>query len=171
VDIFLIKLYNIFHFKAFLFYLPKLLWCFFTQKILEFDLFNMVDAAIKYETYSFDLNRIVKFLSANLIYTRNYLPVERLKQAVKIHKKVEDIEKVEESIDDFPEPKLTYDSSNIELMKYKTSKFLLTITYILTKMLYIIIAVVQILLMNYFLSTQKHNFYGAEVLERIVKFI
>jgi hypothetical protein len=131
----------------------------------------MVDAAIKYETYSFDLNRIVKFLSANLIYTRNYLPVERLKQAVKIHKKVEDIEKVEESIDDFPEPKLTYDSSNIELMKYKTSKFLLTITYILTKMLYIIIAVVQILLMNYFLSTQKHNFYGAEVLERIVKFI
>lgn len=155
-------------FQAFLFYLPKLLWCFVTQKILEFDLFNMVDAAIKYETYSFDLNRIVKFLSANLIYTRNYLPVDRAKQAVKIHKKVEDIEKVEESMEDFPEPKLTYDISNFEFMKYRISKFLLTITYILIKILYIIIAVVQILLINYFLSTQKHNFYGAEVLERIL---
>ena len=131
----------------------------------------MVDAAIKYETYSFDLNRIVKFLSANLIYTRNYLPVDRAKQAVKIHKKVEDIEKVEESMEDFPEPKLTYDISNFEFMKYRISKFLLTITYILIKILYIIIAVVQILLINYFLSTQKHNFYGAEVLERIVSLI
>ena len=134
----------------------------------------MIDAAVKYDSYSFDLNRIIKYLSANLIHMRSYLPVKRMQQAIKIKKKIEDIENLHDEDDDdsntdFPEPKLSYDVSKFVLYKHKFSKFLLTFTYISTKLFYLFIAVIQILAMNSFLSSRKHNFYGFEIIKTIVK--
>lgn len=133
----------------------------------------MVDAAAKYDTYSCDLNRILKYLCANIIHDRNYLPIKRLKQSLKIKKKIQDIEKIDSLHlqEDFPEAKLSYDLTAFEIIKHKISKCLLSLTYIGIKVLYLAIAVSQILLMNSFLSTKKHNFYGAEVLQTIVSLI
>jgi hypothetical protein len=144
-----------------------MLWYFLTEKLLNYDLINMVDAAIKYDTYSYDLNRITKFISSNLIYDRNYIPIKRIKKTIKIKQKIEDVEKLDESSDKYDE-KLFYDLSAYENLKHKVSTTILTFTYIGIKILYLLVSVVQVFLMDYFLSSKRHNFYGREVLEKIV---
>jgi hypothetical protein len=49
-------------FQAFLFYLPRIIWCFISQKVLDFDLFNIIDAAQKYEQYKYDTRKALKYL-------------------------------------------------------------------------------------------------------------
>jgi hypothetical protein len=50
--------------QAFLFYVPRLVWIFVTDKLFDFDLFNLVEASKKYEVYGTDKHKILKFLKA-----------------------------------------------------------------------------------------------------------
>ena len=145
-----------------------MLWHFLTEKLLNYDLTNMVDAAIKYDTYSYDLNRITKFLSSNIINDRKYVPIKSTKKTIKIKQKIEDIEQLDDSLSDKYDEKLFNDLSAIENLKHKFSTSILTFTYIGMKLLYLFISVIQVFLMDYFLSSKKYNFYGREVLEKIV---
>ena len=59
--------------QAFLFYLPRLIWSTITQKIYDFDLFNMVEAAKKYEVYKTDTRNVLRYLSAGKLFMFLYL--------------------------------------------------------------------------------------------------
>lgn len=50
--------------QAFMFYMPRLMWIFITDRLFDFDLFNLIEAAKKYEVYGTDKNKILKFLKA-----------------------------------------------------------------------------------------------------------
>ena len=150
-------------FQAFLFYLPRMVWCFITQKLLDYDLFNIVDAAVKYDSYSFDQNKVLKFLSANI--TDNYencLPIERFKMAAKVQEKVLELDENDEAAF------IHLDMSLWKTIKHKTKTSLLFFTYVMMKFFYLTVAVLQIILMNIFLSNEKHQFYGGQILANIL---
>ena len=155
-------------FQAFLFYLPRMVWCFVSQKVLDYDLFNMVDAAIKYDTYAFDQNKVLKFIGASIIgNTENSYPVERFKLAGQIQDKVEEFKKLQEIKGAKKNLNVDFDLSSWKSFRLKMSKSLLTFSYIMNRFLYLSIAVLQVVLMNIFLSDEKHQFYGAQVLNNI----
>ena len=52
------------------------------------------------------------------------------------------------------------------LFKFQTS--LVTFTYMGVKFLYLFVAVLQILIMNAYLSTQANEYYGSEVFSNII---
>ncbi len=92
-------------------------------------------------------------------------------------KKIQQSNILENKIENFIENKdLLYDERNglyrnrpiFEFIRLKFSNSILTIVYILIKLLYLIIAIVQILMMNTFLSNKQYNFYGSEVINNIL---
>jgi innexin len=54
------------------------------------------------------------------------------------------------------------------VVEFNIMKYSVTITYIFVKILYLSGALLQVYLMNFFLSSRKHSFYGYEIVERIV---
>ena len=144
-------------FQTFLFYLPRLIWSFITQHLLNYDLFNIIDAAQKYDTYKNDKRRLLKFLSASL--TRNFancLPIKKFQLASKVEKKINKM------------GQFLKENNQAVIKKIFLQNCVLTISYIFTKFLYLALAIFQLLLMNAFLSNISHSFYGYEVINNIM---
>ena len=62
-----------------------------------------------------------------------------------------------------------YDSFSFKIIAKKLNKSILTFTYISIKCLYLVIAILQIYLMNAFLSTKTNSFFGYEILTTILR--
>lgn len=158
--------------QALLFYLPRCVWSFITQKIFDFDLFNMVDAAKKYEVYKADKPRILKYLKAAL--TRNYSKYLTIKQFNIAHKVEEKISKIDENEKDklinseLKKEHTSVEDSVLKFARFRFSSGLITMTYILIKCLYILVSLIQIGVMNSYLSSNKHTYYGSEVFHSII---
>ncbi len=58
--------------------------------------------------------------------------------------------------------------SKIQRFRHNIKSRLLMITYFLTKITYLIVALLQIFVMNSFLSTSKNQFYGQQVIQSIL---
>jgi hypothetical protein len=149
--------------QALLFYFPKVVWHFFSNKILDYDLLNIVDAAIRHECYSNDQKALIQYLSSNLTQNHSYSTSKQIKTALNIRSKLNRQSSVK--INENETKAVTYFRSRTN----KLRKSLLTYGYIITKLLYLCVAVLQIHLMNRFLSNQKHSFYGWQVIETILK--
>ena len=138
--------------QAFLFYLPRILWCFISQKLLDYDLYNMVDAACKHELYANDSNIILKYLSSNFEHRFNYLPVTHYERYLYVEDKIST--KNNESVN--------FESSSINFGRFtwKIRRTILALVYIAIKILYLLVACFQLILMNSLLSNKTHSFYG-----------
>jgi innexin len=156
--------------QAFLFYAPRIIWVFITQRILDYDLFNMVDAAMKHECYSFDQNRLVKYIIANL--TQSYesaYTIERFNKASRVQRLLlrntaATARPPSEDGDTQPPAKTLLASTQAVL-----TRNILTLTYVTVKLIYLLVAVLQIVLMfDKFLSNSSHTFYGGQVLSTIL---
>lgn len=60
------------------------------------------------------------------------------------------------------------DGKRFDHFKYNIHSRLLLFSYFFTKILYLLIAVLQIYLMNIFLSNEKNTFYGGQILRSII---
>ena len=131
-------------FQAFLFYLPRIVWCLLSNKLLGYDLFNIIEAGMQYDKMGANQDHILKYISANFAHKYKYLPVKTACKAdtlrTAIHQK------------DFRFEKHSY------FTWFSTS--ILTMTYILMKFAYLVNALGQIYAMNAFLSSRAHSFYG-----------
>jgi hypothetical protein len=167
--------------QAFLFYFPRILWYFISHKILDYDLFNMVDAAIKYDSYSYNPSGILKYLAACIRNEHIYVPVDKKKIRSYVHSIIKDENEYEnlkskkkKSKDEEKQEakqvsvKYDYDISSTKMFIRKLVNSYLTLTYITIKLIYLLIAIFQLLLMNMFLSNRRHSFYGFEVLHTIL---
>jgi hypothetical protein len=140
--------------QAFLFYMPRMLWCFITNKILDYDLYNMVDAAVKHDLYSNDTNIIIKYLSANFDHQFNYLPLKNFERFVYVQNKIN--------------PNFSSNNGSInqiiptyfDKFAWQFKKTFLTLIYISIKMLYLLVSLFQIHAMNSILSIKNYSFYG-----------
>lgn len=147
--------------QAFLFYLPKMLWCFMSSKILDYDLFNMIDAASKHDTYSSDQEKILKYLSSNLLCDYNWLPAEKREIANQVKQLINDLHLKENK------NKRRFSFTPSLLIK-KFSRSFLTLTYITTKLIYLLNAIGQIVLMDMFLSNENNLLYGKQIVQTIL---
>lgn len=158
--------------QAFLFYFPRIIWTFTTQKILDIDLFNMIDASRKFEHYKCDSGRILKFLRAGL--TNNYSDLTTVKEVqiiTKVEQKMDQISEIENEKDELVKKKLEksmpLEKDYMKFAKFRFSSGLITFIYIGIKFLYLFVAVIQIVIMNNFL-TNGSNTYGSEIYDSIV---
>ncbi len=164
--------------QAFLFYLPRLIWSYVTQTIYEHDLFNMIEAAQKYENYKCDKAKILKFLSAGLTNNfSSYMTRRQFKAADIVDKRINELDiKVEKENDQLlnnqKDESNSYlevnQSSYLQTARLKFSNSLVTLTYIAIKFLYLFTALIQISMMNAFLSTKSHEYYGSQVFKSII---
>ncbi len=125
--------------QAFLFYCPRIIWCFISNKLLGYDLFNLIDAGMQYEQSGKSPQLILDYLNSNLKSSFNYIPIKRTNRL-----------KLESS----------FFGDLLKSISKKTSSSLLTLSYILIKFLYIVNALFQIGCINAFLSNKAHDFYG-----------
>ncbi|RNA05380.1 innexin unc-9-like isoform X9 [Brachionus plicatilis] len=152
-------------FQAFLFYLPRIVWTFVSNKMLDYDLFNMVDAAIKYDSIESDRESLVRYLSASLMNNHDWMQKDQdsVKTKVKQIIKELDLESKKKGYN------MIIDSFNPRFIMRKFSKSLLTLSYMCIKLIYLLNAFLQILLMNKFLSKNEDFFYGLEIFNSIMK--
>lgn len=149
--------------QAFLFYLPKLVWVYLSQKVLDYDLYNLVDAARIYFNFSYKRETISQYLCANL----NPCNLNKKKDNL-LCKNIKEILKKNENA--FEKGKLNTDIylSYYSLEKSKFSRSTLLIAYIMVKVLYLFLAIIQLFLMNYFLSNRSNFFYAREILDKVL---
>jgi hypothetical protein len=152
--------------QAFLFYFPRMIWCFVSYRILDYDLFNMVDAAIKHDTYSYDHQRILKYLSSNITNHHGNLNDDVPNDAKFIKSII--LEKDLKDSKDKKKQKNGYNSFSLKIIAKRLNKSILTFSYISIKCLYLVIAILQIYLMNAFLSSKTNSFFGYEILKTIL---
>jgi len=143
--------------QAFLFYMPRMLWCFITNKLLDYDLYNMVDAAIKHDLYSNDTNIILKYLSANFDHQFKYLPLKNYERFVYVENKINpNFSSNNESINQIIP---TY----FDKFAWQFKKTFLTLVYIFIKILYLLVSLFQLHAMNSILSNKNYSFYGKKI--------
>lgn len=97
--------------------------------------------------------------------------MEQLDVAYKVEKKLLQTDSENNELlndNNYKKGKMPFEDSYIKTaqFRFKSSKILLT--YLCVKFLYLFVAVLQIYLMNAFLSTKKHEYYGAEVVSSIL---
>lgn len=151
--------------QAFLFYLPRILWTFVSNRMLDYDLFNVVHAAIKYESVGSNQENIIKYLTANLMKNHDWMQ----KDHEIIRGKVKQIIKELNLNSKKKGYQMIIDSFNPRFIARKFSKSLLTLSYIVIKLVYILNALLQIILMNKFLSQNENFFYGLEIFNSVMK--
>jgi hypothetical protein len=134
--------------QAFLFYVPRILWCFISHRMLGYDLFNLIDAGMQYEQSGKNPNLILAYINSNLMNKCSHFPIKSNNLTSK-------------------DDESSFLSGLITDISRKISKSLLTATYILIKTLYMVIAVFQIYMMNAFLSNKAHSFYGKIVIPNV----
>ena len=167
--------------QAFLFYLPRLLWYLLSFYALDYDLFNMVDAAMRYEIYSNDNKKILDYLTANLVHNYDTSPM-----SAKRARNLEMLEKIHAQVDKSTSLKKDHDPSYmlgpnldrlvrqinnlnpLRLMLFRLRQRLLTISYVICKLSYLAIALLQLHLMDRFLSNDVNKFYGGQVVQTIL---
>jgi hypothetical protein len=135
-----------------------------SQKLLDYDLTNIVDAAMKHAVVTFDQNYLIKYLSSHITYEHHWLPSKKHELSNYVKNLIVNAEK------DFNSRRTS--NYNIEfpttqMIFKKISNSLLTLTYIGCKMLFLINGIVQILIMNMFLSNEKHEYYGGQIIRTI----
>ncbi len=134
--------------QAFLFYMPRILWCFISHRMLGYDLFNLIDAGMQYEQSGKNPNLILAYINSNLMNKCSHFPMKSNNLTSRDYES-------------------GFFSGLITGISRKISKSLLTATYILIKTLYIVIAAFQIYMMNAFLSNKAHSFYGKIVIPSV----
>lgn len=128
---------------------------------------------MKHEVYGSNQDRILQFISSNL--TQNFQlssPLVRRKRNAKIIKIVNETSRLKD-VEDLKETKELKNEYKLTINKFKNFKYyfitrLLTASYFLIKILYLIVALSQIYVMNSFLSSNKHEFYGAKIVKTIL---
>lgn len=172
----LLKYYQWIHFflifQAFLFFMPNLFWSFISHKILDYDLYNIVDAAIKHGAYSYDQNRLIKYICSNMCYERNWLSVDKIEDAKYIKQILNSFDKNTNKVNDnngYSDNKNKVTKNVNRSFFHHIYKSSLTLTYISIKIIYLLNAFLQIILMNAFLSNDSHEFYGGEILSSILQ--
>ena len=142
-------------FQAFLFYAPRILWHFVSGKLLDYDLVNMVDAAIKHDSYSYNQSKILTYLSATMTHAYGYWTSSA--ESERTHRLVAD------------SAAAANQPSAFRTIGRRLSKCVLTFSYVMVKALYLLNAMMQIYMMNALLSSKRHAFYGFEVLQTILR--
>ena len=140
-------------FQALLFYLPRILWCFISHKLLGYDLFNIIDAGMQYEKSDKQPDLILKYLDSNITSTFKHIPIKLLTRAYLFSKNDEQRKK---ELDNQP----SFFLDAYRQIKAKISNSVLTLTYILIKILYMFVALFQLYMMNTFLSNKSYTIYG-----------
>lgn len=130
-------------FQAFLFYLPRIIWNFLSQKILDADIISMINAARKYEQYGYTNDVILKYLISHLSLAHLNTPefMQKLKRAA--HDPLNEI--------NFKHLNLYSSHSNLTYLKHRLSKSYLCLTYVFIKFLYVAITLIQIWITDIFL--------------------
>jgi len=167
-------------FQAFLFYFPRIIWSFISEKILNYDIFDMVDAAVKYDQYGQDTNRVFKFLASNLLQEyESHVPIRRVQINQIARQKLRTFSLNGDENETEAQNKLTDDNrwhlQNIKhsvdaLKAFKLSlrRSLLMFTYAFVKLMYLIVALLQLYLIDVFLSNSKYRFYGHQIVDTIL---
>jgi hypothetical protein len=134
-----------------------------SQKVLDYDLFNIIDAAMKHDYVHYDQNQIIKYLVGNLTREVNWLPAEKHHLSNYVRKLIRgaDVKNKNGSL----KYNLDYPSTHMFFKQLANSA--LTITYVCTKLLYLANAFLQLYLMNVFLSNKHSTYYGGQVLATI----
>ena len=127
---------------------------------------------MKHEVYGNDQDKILKFISSNL--TENFKensPLARRKQNARIIEVVSKTKKLEKNIEDLNELKTQYKVSvnTLSNLRYNIGSRLLTFSYFFVKILYLLVALFQVYIMNSFLSRNKHESFGEEVIKTIFR--
>jgi hypothetical protein len=155
--------------QAFLFYLPRILWSFISDKVLGYNLFEIISASIKCDSYDANRKRLLQYLNGLLTQTfhNNSVTLEKQKQNDTIKASIFSYQHYEDTNVE-KRPDYMEDDKNIlakATHKLKTSSLLLT--YCGIKFLYFTVALIQLLLMNAYLSNKQHSFYGTHILSKI----
>ncbi|CAF0916907.1 unnamed protein product [Brachionus calyciflorus] len=145
--------------QAFVFYLPRMLWTFISNKILDYDLFNMVEAAMKNDAVTSNQERILKYLSSYLMNEHDMTTKKEISDKVRLIVQELDLNSNKKDYN------LVIDSFSPRFIMRKFSKSLLTISYMAIKIIYLLNAICQIILMNTFLSKNEDKSYGRQILE------
>jgi innexin len=133
-------------FQAFMFYVPRILWCFISNKLLGYDLFNIIEAGMKYEKYGLSPDTIIKYITSNFAHKHKYLSVKASDKRNLLNNIIHENNNMTYS---YKRPIWTSISSSF-----------LTLVYVIIKIIYLINAILQIYIMNAFLSNKAHTFYG-----------
>jgi hypothetical protein len=151
--------------QGFLFYLPRILWNFISDKIFGYNLFEIVNATVSCDSYDRSRDRVLAYLIGLL--TQNFndsLTTDRLKQNNRTRSLIKNYTNDNSRNQNEEKPESRARVKQI-LQILRSSSLLFT--YFFIKFLYLLIAVAQLYFMNLFLSNKKHTFYGAEILERL----
>lgn len=147
--------------QTFFFYFPRVLWCFLSHKILDYDLFNMVEAAMKHDYAAYDQHNIIRYLSANLTSEHNWLPAEKYELSNYVKKLIRGKGEGSKKYNvDFP-------STQMFLKRLVNSS--LTIAYVSVKLMYLANALIQLYLMNELLTDNTSNYYGTQILNTFIR--
>lgn len=154
-------------FQAFLFYLPRVIWHFITQRLLDYDLFNLVDAACQHESSHHTGKEDV----ANILTYIQKMVRNDFAQISKTKREFEHIDRLIKHQDSKNKNKndRSYELYEFRNLRVSVGRSLLTYTYVAVKCLYLFIACWQVHMMNVFLSSKKHAFYGYEILSNILQ--
>lgn len=120
----------------------------------------MIDAAIKHGNFPSDENRIIKYLSSNLMCEYNWLPAEKREVANQVKSVLADLDMKNEDGKKFKKRLLP------RLVLRKFSKSFLTLSYIVIKLIYLLNAIGQIFIMDMFLCQKKAYFTASRYLSR-----
>jgi hypothetical protein len=145
--------------QAFLFYMPRIVWHYISHRVLDYDLSNMVDAAIKHECYPNNQSSLIRFLCSHLNDEQTWMSANKYKLNKAIKAKINNLAENVKEANNFKE--------FFALQYRKFSRSVLTLSYVMIKLMYLFVAVLQIYLMNVFLSNRQNSFYGYQVLKTI----
>jgi hypothetical protein len=146
--------------QAFLFYMPRIVWHYVSHRILDYDLSNMVDAAVKHECFPNNQSALLRYLCSHLNDEHTWTSADKHKLNLELNAKINSLAENAKEASNF---------KDFVVFQYrKFSRSLLTMSYVMVKLLYLIVALLQIYLMNVFLSNRKYSFYGYQVLQTIL---
>jgi hypothetical protein len=140
--------------QAFMFYFPYVIWSFMANRG-HFDVSSMIEAANKYDIYNYPRERIFKFLTSYFERSNANVDYDMLRKEIY-------------ATSDSKSSVVTANCFISLLNRLKSLKIYLHSTYLLMKVFYMSIAVVQLLLINSFLSSKTYEFNAFKMLKEIL---
>lgn len=147
--------------QAFLFYFPRLLWQFFTNRLYQVDLNSLIHAAQKYDYYFYDKKTILTYLSAHLgpdNFERAEI-IQKLKSLILNRSMKDNIQRTN-----------IYSShDNISFIRKKLSETRMCMTYLFIKLMYLFVTVFQIYTIDRLLVKEETGFYGDAIWRKFIE--